>query len=74
MRKDNQPDPAILKKKLDIKLPLIGFYDAPDPTIFKPLVTPNKNDCIFSFYKNIGLLSCFAGLGLGYAIPTTGSP
>ena len=52
MRKETQPDPAILRKKLDIKLPLIGFYDAPDPAIFKPLVTPKENDCIFSFYKN----------------------
>ncbi len=52
MRKETQPNPSILKKKLDIKLPLIGFYDAPNPTIFKPFVTPKENDCIFSFYKN----------------------
>lgn len=52
MRKETQPDPAILRKKLDIKLPLIGFYDAPDPAIFKPLVTPKGNDCVFSFYRN----------------------
>jgi hypothetical protein len=52
MSNETQPDPAVLKKKLDIKLPLIGFYDASDPTIFKPLVTPKENDCIFSFYKN----------------------
>ena len=52
MGNENQPDPAILKNKLDIKLPLIGFHDAPDPAVFKPLVTPKKNDCVFSFYKN----------------------
>jgi hypothetical protein len=52
MKKEKQADPSILKKKLNIKLPLIGFYDAPDPAIFKPLITPKENDCIFSFYKN----------------------
>ena len=46
------PDSSVLRKRLDIRLPLIGFYDAPDPTFFKPLVTPKENDCIFSFYKN----------------------
>ncbi|MGH7896900.1 MAG: hypothetical protein ACREQQ_03050, partial [Candidatus Binatia bacterium] len=27
---------------------------------------------IFAFYKNLGLLACFAGLGLGYALATRG--
>jgi hypothetical protein len=52
MKKESQPDPAVLQKRLDIQLPLIGFYDAPDPAIFKPLVSPKGNDCVFSFYKN----------------------
>jgi hypothetical protein len=52
MKKETQPNPAVLLKRLDIELPLIGFYDAPDPTIFQPLVTPKGNDCIFAFYKN----------------------
>jgi hypothetical protein len=52
MSKETQPDSARLRKKLDIELPLIGFYDAPDPAVFEPLVTPAKNDCVFSFYKN----------------------
>jgi hypothetical protein len=52
MKKETQRDPAILRKKLDTKLPLIGFYEAPDPAIFNPRVTPKENDCIFSFYKN----------------------
>ena len=40
MTKETQPNPDRLKKRLDIKLPLIGFYDAPDPALFKPLVAP----------------------------------
>ncbi|MCX6566631.1 MAG: DUF169 domain-containing protein [Candidatus Aminicenantes bacterium] len=52
MRKETQPASERLRKKLDIELPLIGFYDAPDPSLFKPLVTPKENDCVFSFYKN----------------------
>jgi hypothetical protein len=52
MKKETQPDPTVLKKRLDIKLPLIGFYDAPDPNIFDPRIRPKESDCIFSFYKN----------------------
>ncbi len=52
MRKETKPDSTILREKLDIQLPLIGFYDAPDPVLFKPLVSPKENDCIFLFYKN----------------------
>lgn len=52
MRKDAPPDPARLRGRLDITLPLIGFYDAPDPAVFEPLVSPKGNDCVFSFYKN----------------------
>jgi len=52
MRKETQPDPALLLKKLDIRLPLIGVYDAPDPAAFKPLAIPKKNGCVFSFYGN----------------------
>ncbi|MHB8055118.1 MAG: DUF169 domain-containing protein [Candidatus Aminicenantales bacterium] len=52
MKKETQPDPTRLLNKLDIDLPLIGFYDAPDPAVFEPLVTPYKNDCVYSFYKN----------------------
>ncbi len=52
MSKETQPDAARLRKKLDIELPLIGFFDAPDPALFEPLVTPRGNDCVFSFFKN----------------------
>ncbi len=52
MTKETQPNPDRLKKRLDIKLPLIGFYDAPDPALFKPLVAPSQSECVFCFFKN----------------------
>jgi hypothetical protein len=52
MEKSAPPNPEILLKRLDLRIPLIGFYDAPDPAPFAPLVTPGKNDCIFLFYKS----------------------
>lgn len=35
-----------------IKGPLIGFYDAPDPSAFEPLVEPARGGraCVFEFY------------------------
>lgn len=50
--KDSQPDPSHLLKRIDLTTPLIGFYDAPHPKHFEPLVTPEPGDCVFSFYKN----------------------
>ena len=49
-----QPDPAKLVEKAGITAPVIGFYDAPDPSPFEPLVSPdgNRQACVFSFYKN----------------------
>jgi hypothetical protein len=52
MKKEIQPNPDRLKKRLDIKLILIGFYDAPDPALFKPLVEPKLSECVFCFYKD----------------------
>jgi hypothetical protein len=52
MPKERQPDPEGLKKGLDIKTPLIGFYDAPDATVFKPLVSPKERQCVYAFYQN----------------------
>lgn len=48
-----QPDPANLLNKIGITHPLIGVYDAPDPSPFEPLVRPKpgKWACIFMFYK-----------------------
>ena len=48
-----QPDPTTLLKKAGIDHPIIGFYDAPDPSAFEPLVAskPGKWACVFMFYK-----------------------
>jgi hypothetical protein len=51
MAKKNQPNPERLKKRLDIKTPLIGFYDAPDPAVFKPLVSPEESQCVYASYQ-----------------------
>ncbi len=47
-----QPDPQRLIMQLDLKLPILGFYDAPDPTPFTPTVSPKEGACIFSHYTN----------------------
>jgi len=46
-----QTDCTRLLKSIDINLPLIGFYDAPDSKAFEPLVTPKTGDCVFSFFQ-----------------------
>ena len=46
-----QPDPTHLCTRIDYNLPLIGFYDAPDPAAFEPLVMPEPGDCVFTFYE-----------------------
>ena len=48
-----QPDPTNLVKIIGITNPLIGFYDAPDPAPFEPLVMPktDKHACTFIFFK-----------------------
>lgn len=50
--KEVQPDYSQLAKRIDLAIPLIGFYDAPDPGPFEPLIKPNQGDCVFLFYKN----------------------
>src|SRR4030042_3024899 len=45
-----QPDHQRLREQLGLKLPILGFYDAPDPAPFAPTITPNKGACIFSHY------------------------
>ena len=47
-----QPDPTNLIERIDLTIPLIGLYDAPDPAPFEPLVTPNENTCVFAYYKS----------------------
>lgn len=48
-----KPNPSYLLEKTEIKLPLIGFYDAPETKPFEPIVKPNKQGraCLYSFYK-----------------------
>ncbi len=50
--KEAQPDFSQLVKRIDLSIPLIGFYDAPEPSPFEPLVKPNQGECVFLFYKN----------------------
>lgn len=48
-----KPDPTNLLNKTGISHPLIGVYDAPDPSTFEPLVRPKpgKWACVFTFYN-----------------------
>jgi len=48
-----QPDPTRLLRIIGITTPPIGFYHAPDASLFEPLVIPEpgKHVCIFSFYE-----------------------
>ena len=32
------PNPERLIKQLDLKLPVLGFYDVPDPIAFEPTI------------------------------------
>lgn len=49
-----QPDPSRLLEVIGPDIPLVGLYDAPDPTPFSPLVrpAPGQRTCIFAFYRN----------------------
>jgi len=42
-----QPDVSPILERLSITEPLIGFYDAPDPAPFEPLVLPRGRECVF---------------------------
>jgi hypothetical protein len=48
-----QPDATNLISKLELGIPLIGFYDSPITQPFEPLLEPGKkgHNCIFSFYE-----------------------
>ncbi len=50
--RNKTPKPAELIKRVDLKFPLIGFYDAPETEPFKPLIKPEPDDCVFLFFKN----------------------
>jgi hypothetical protein len=47
-----QPDPSNLLKRIGLTIPLIGFYDPPDPAAFEPLVLPSESTCVFAYYKS----------------------
>ena len=50
-----QPDPTRLIGELDLRLPLTGLYDAPDPRAFAPLVAPRagagRGPCVFDHFR-----------------------
>jgi hypothetical protein len=46
-----QPDPTNFCYRIDLKIPLIGLYDAPNPADFEPLVKPSPGNCVFAFYE-----------------------
>lgn len=48
-----QPDPSELMKRIDLTISPIGCYDAPDPSVFEPLIVPNKGACVFDNFKTI---------------------
>jgi hypothetical protein len=47
-----QPDPIALLQEIDLDIPLIGVYDAPDASPFEPLVRPRAgtHPCVFAFF------------------------
>ena len=46
-----QPDPSSILTKLNIREPVIGLYDAPDPALFAPLVKPaGERECVFASF------------------------
>ena len=47
-----QPAYSVLAERIEIERPLIGFYDAPDPKPFEPLVIPRERKCMLMFYSN----------------------
>ncbi len=48
------PFPAKLIETAGIEISPVGFYDAPDPAAFAPLVEPKPGArvCVFAFYKS----------------------
>jgi hypothetical protein len=50
--KEIQPNPENLCRRIDLKTPLIGLYDAPEHALFETLVKPAPRDCVFAFYKD----------------------
>ncbi len=47
-----QPDYAPIVERLSLTKPLVGYYDAPDPAPFEPLVLPKGRQCVFKAYTD----------------------
>lgn len=47
------PNPTLLLEALELSTPVIGVYDAPQSTVFHPIVTPGSHgyNCVFAYYK-----------------------
>jgi len=52
MNTNSQPSPDDLRKRIDLETPILGFYDAPDPSLFEPLALPKPGECVFAFYRS----------------------
>jgi hypothetical protein len=52
MEMDKPPSPERLRERIDLEIPTLGFYDAPDPSLFEPLAVPAPGQCVFSFYRD----------------------
>ncbi|MCX6646904.1 MAG: DUF169 domain-containing protein [bacterium] len=48
-----QPDPSILMQRIDLDIPLLGFYDAPNPKPFEPFIRTGKGNCVFDYFQQI---------------------
>lgn len=50
------PDASRLLRELDLRTPVVGLYDAPDPAPFAPLVAPprgpGRGPCLFDSYRS----------------------
>ncbi len=48
-----QSNPTHLIERIGITIPLVGFYDSPDPSPFAPLLKPGQGErqCTFAFYN-----------------------
>jgi hypothetical protein len=49
-----QPDATHLANQIDLTLPRIGFYDAPDPAPYEPIVAPKEGRwaCAYGFFQS----------------------
>lgn len=49
------PDASRLLRELDLRTPVVGLYDAPDPAPFAPFVAPprgpGRGPCLFDYYR-----------------------